>query len=331
MEDLPLDRESEQFDKAGHEQPKPRILGEGRLPVAPLNLFQGQSRVRSLVRIVIFLAIVFELGPGIIYALAQVIFGSFRVIDSPAILFFLEAGNFAILFGVTAGMALLEHRNMGDYGLPSQGIFGRNFWLGALLGIAEISALVGLIAAFGGYSFGNVVLQGGDVLRWGAIHLMLFLVVGLYEEFLFRGYAQFTLGQGIGFWPAAVLLSAGFGYVHLNNGGENWIGAVSVAIVGLLFAFTLRRSGNLWYAVGLHACFDWGETFLYSVPNSGVVLRGHLSSALLHGPTWLTGESVGPEGSVFSFLTMGMQFLVVMLLFPKKENQRPGEPGVPAN
>src|SRR5208283_2798560 len=93
-----------------------------------------------------------------------------------------------------------------------------------------------------------------------------------YEEFLFRGYVQFTLGLGIGFWPAAVLLSAGFGYVHLSNGGENWIGAASVATIGLLFAFTLRRSGNLWYAVGLHASFDWGETFLYSVPNSGEVL-----------------------------------------------------------
>ena len=316
-----MSNESEQLDKTASEEQKTAApLGEPPL-MAPLHLFSGQSKVRSLVSVAVFLVIVFELGPAITYTLAQIIFGSFRVIESPAILLFLEGGNFAILFAVTAVMALLEHRNIGDYGLPSQGIFGKNFWLGALLGIAEISALMGLIAAFGGYSFGNLVLQGGGALRWGAVHMVLFLVVGLYEEFLFRGYAQFTLGQTMGFWPAAVLLSAGFGYVHLSNGGENWIGAVSVAIVGLLFAFTLRRSGNLWYAVGLHASFDWGESFLYSVPDSGVMLRGHLSSALLHGPRWLTGGSVGPEGSVFSFLTMGLQFLVVMLLFPRRENQ----------
>ena len=283
----------------------------------------------SVVRVAIFLVIVFELAPAIIYTLAQIIFGSFRVVESPTILLFMEAGNFAILFGITASMALLEHRHIGEYGLPSKGIFGKNFWLGALLGIAEISVLIGLIAAFGGYSFGNLVLQGGDVLKWGAVHLVLFLIVGLYEELLFRGYAQFTLGQGIGFWPAAVLLSVGFGYVHLSNKNENWIGAVSVTVVGLLFAFTLRRTGNLWYAVGLHAAFDWGETFLYSVPDSGVVLRGHLSSALLHGPRWLTGGSVGPEGSAFSFLTMGLQFLVVMLLFPKKESKQAAPSAVP--
>ncbi len=308
------------------------MAAPGDRPPAPVvNPFAGQSKVRSLVKVAIFLVIVFELGPAITYTLAQVIFGSFRVIDSPVILLFMESGNLAILFAVTAVMALLEHRSIGDYGLPAQGSLGKKFWMGALLGIAEISALIGLIAAFGGYSFGNLVLQDGDVLRWGAVHLVLFLVVGLYEEFLFRGYAQFTLGQAIGFWPAAVLLSVGFGYVHLNNKGENWIGAVSVAIVGLLFAFTLRRSGNLWYAVGLHATFDWGESFLYSVPDSGVVLQGHLSSALLHGPRWLTGGSVGPEGSVFSFLTMGVQFLVVMLLFPRKENERPAGPRAPAD
>ncbi len=326
-----MDQEPEQFDKAAREQRESKVSSRARLPVSSLSSVGGQSRARSLVSVVIFLVIVLELGPAIIYVVAQGVFGSFRVIQSPEFFLFLEAGNLTVLFGVTACMALVEHRHIGDYGLPLQGILGKNFWLGVLLGIAEISVLVGLIAAFGGYSFGNLVLHGGDVFRWGAFHLALFLVVGLYEEFLFRGYVQFTLGLGIGFWPAAVLLSAGFGYVHLSNGGENWIGAASVAMIGLLFAFTLRRSGNLWYAVGLHASFDWGETFLYSVPNSGEVLRGHLSSALLHGPRWLTGGSVGPEGSVFSFLTMGLQFLVVMLLFPKKEAERAGETGVPAN
>jgi hypothetical protein len=47
-------------------------------------------------------------------------------------------------------------------------------------------------------------------------------------------------------------------------------------------------------------------------------MQGHLSNSILHGAKWLTGGSVGPEGSIFCFLTMGLQFLVVMWLFPKK-------------
>jgi hypothetical protein len=98
------------------------------------------------------------------------------------------------------------------------------------------------------------------------------------------------------------------------------VGAAAVVMIGLVFALTLRRTGNLWLAVGWHASFDFGETFLFSVPNSGVVFDGHLSNASLHGAKWLTGGTVGPEGSVFSFLTMAIFALVVNRLYPAKSS-----------
>src|SRR5712664_2647591 len=147
-----------------------------------------------------------------------------------------------------------------------------------------------------------------------------FIIVGLFEEFLFRGYTQYTLGDSIGFWPAAVVLSCSFGAVHLGNPGEGPVGAAGVVAIGFVFAFALRRTGNLWLVVGWHASFDFGETFLYSVPNSGIVFQGHLSNASLHGAKWLTGGTVGPEGSVFSFLTMGILALAIHFLFPGKED-----------
>jgi membrane protease YdiL (CAAX protease family) len=162
-------------------------------------------------------------------------------------------------------------------------------------------------------------LHGSTILKWAGVHLVLFLFVGLYEEFVFRGYPLVAFARVIGFWPAAIVLSLGFGLIHKTNSGETWVGVASVAAVGLLFAFTLKRSGNLWFAVGLHAGFDWAESFLYSVPDSGEMLRGHLSNAVLRGPDWLTGGSVGPEGSVFCFVTLALQFLVVNWLFSAKK------------
>ena len=91
-------------------------------------------------------------------------------------------------------------------------------------------------------------------------------------------------------------------------------------MIGLVFAFALRRTGNLWLVVGWHASFDFGETFLYSVPNSGMIFEGHLSNAsLMQGKAWLTGGTVGPEGSVFSFLTMGILAIAIHFLFPAKK------------
>ncbi|HET7105604.1 MAG TPA: CPBP family intramembrane glutamic endopeptidase [Candidatus Acidoferrum sp.] len=230
----------------------------------------------------------------------------------------LETLNFVLVFGCAWIMSRIERCSAGAYGLPLSEAFGKKFWLGMLLGLAEISLLIGLISAFGGYSFGSLALSSKGIVAYGLLHLVFFTMVGFFEEFAFRGYTQFTLADGIGFWPAAIFLSLLFGAVHLHNPGEGLVGAASVALVGIFFAFTLYRTGNLWYAVGLHASFDWGETYLFSVPNSGTVMEGHLSNSVLHGANWLTGGTVGPEGSVFCFLTMGLQFLIVIWLFPKK-------------
>jgi len=58
--------------------------------------------------------------------------------------------------------------------LPIAEAFGRKFWLGMLLGSVEISLLIGLISAFGGYSFGSIALSSKGIVGWGLLHLVLF-------------------------------------------------------------------------------------------------------------------------------------------------------------
>lgn len=281
----------------------------------PLSPIQITQVVAKLVFFAIFILLI---APTILVLAYVALFKQPIDLLSVHCLLFLEIGSFLFVCALSALLALSERREFGDYGLPLRDAFRGKFWLGFLLGLAEISVLTGLISLCGGYSFGSFSLHGSEIAHWGLLHLALFLFVGLYEEFFFRGYLQFTAAAIFGFWPTAVFLSVGFGLIHLTNRGENWVGALSVALIGLLFAFTLRRTGNLWYAVGLHAGFDWGESFLYSLPDSGSILEGHLSNAVLQGSRWLTGGTVGPEGSVFCFLTVGLQFLIAMWLFPKR-------------
>jgi membrane protease YdiL (CAAX protease family) len=284
------------------------------------KIFLNDKGIRGGWRLLIYAAIVAGLGFGGGIILQQFIHHT-RGAFSLGYSFAFEVFSFSVVFGAALIMAQIEGRSVGVYGLPLSGASGKFFWQGCLIGLVEVSALIGLIAAFGGYSFGDVALHGKELLRWGILWAVFFVFVGLFEEFLFRGYTQFTLADGIGFWPAAVVLSCSFGAVHLGNPGEGWVGAAGVAVIGLVFAFVLRRTGNLWLCVGWHASFDFGETFLYSVPNSGIVFSGHLSNASLHGPKWLTGGTVGPEGSVFSFVTMGILAFAIHLLFPAKKTE----------
>ncbi len=212
-------------------------------------------------------------------------------------------------------MAHVEKRPFGVYGLPRHGAFGKLFWIGAVWGILAITCLLGLLRSAHGFYFGSLALHGIRVAKFAVFWAVAFVLVGLFEEFLFRGYSLFTLTTGMGFWPSAILLSTLFGLAHGSNKGEAWAGELAAGLIGLFFCLTLRRTGDLWFAVGFHFSFDWGETFLYSVPNSGTVMPGHLLNSSFQGPRWLTGGTVGPEGSVFVFVLITILWVVFDRLY----------------
>jgi len=217
-----------------------------------------------------------------------------------------EFGDFVAAVVPAVVLVRVERRSWSVYGLPGRQAFGRLFWFGALWGFVAISLVIVALYEAHAFFFGHVVLHGTRLLRFAAFWTVYFVLVGLFEDFLFRGYSQFTLARGIGFWPAALVLSCTFGLIHRGNEGERWSGVLIAVFIALFFCLTLRRTGNLWFAIGFHTAWDWGETFFYSVPDSGTVWPGHLLSSSLRGPAWLTGGSVGPEGSLLCFVVIAL-------------------------
>jgi membrane protease YdiL (CAAX protease family) len=218
-------------------------------------------------------------------------------------------------------MGAIEKRPFAAFGLAWRGVFSKHFWLGLMWGIVALSVLMLLMRAAGVFSFGDFALHGARALRFAAFWGAFFLLVSFFEEFTFRGYAQFTLTRAAGFWPAAFLLSFIFGAIHLQNPGEAWVGALCAGFIGLFFCFTLRRTGSLWFAVGMHTSWDWGESYLYSVPDSGGMVTGHLLNSGFHGSRWLTGGSVGPEGSVLVFVVVAASWLLFDRVYRPRRNE----------
>lgn len=300
------------FDHTGAEPPTERPTS--LVQFAFRRVFRSSALGFCVLRICLYVAPAYAISSALRWA------ARLWIVDlspySPARLAFAEGA--ALIGLVTAAwvMSRLEAQPFGVYGLPLRQALGKNFRRGICFGLAEISAVIGLLAALGFYHFGTLAVHGREILWWALFWAAAFLLVGLYEEFAFRGYVQFTLAQGMGFWPAAFLLSFLFGLAHLENPGETRVGIAGIVLTGLFWCFTLRRTGTLWLAVGMHASFDFGETFLYSVPDSGMIFPGHLSSAALRGPAWATGGNAGPEASIFDFLALLIFFLIVHRLYP---------------
>jgi membrane protease YdiL (CAAX protease family) len=234
-----------------------------------------------------------------------------------------EGIPFLIVLTASWIMAKVESRTLGDYGLPARTAFRAKFWLGILYGFVSISVLLGAMRLAGAFYLAGLALHGFGIWRYAILWALVFVIVGLFEEFFFRGYALFTLTTGIGFWPAAIALSAAFGYVHHRNPGENWVGASAAGLVGILFCLLLRRTGDLWMPIGFHAAWDWGETYFYGVPDSGQMAVGHLFTPRFSGPEWLTGGSVGPEGSYFVVALLFLLYAIFAVCLPKTKYPNP--------
>jgi uncharacterized protein len=234
---------------------------------------------------------------------------------------------FSIIVFATFIMSRIEHRSFAAYGLPARGFLGKNFWSGALWGFVMLSFIVAMMAATHSYSVGGLALSTSGVVKYGLLWALAFLLVGFFEEFSFRGYMQYTLTSGLGFWPAALITCLAFAGGHINNPGENWVGVLEIVLIAFFLCLALRRTGNLWFAIGWHMSFDWGESFFYSTPNSGIQATGHMLKVSLTGSKWLSGGSVGPEASVFDLIVTIAGILLLAKLYPQaKYPEIPPEP-----
>lgn len=289
------------------------------------KIFVGNQGIRWGWRLAIFLLLLVG-SLGLVAIGFHRIPAAVRIFDqgvlSPTLEYLAEIPTAISVLVCSLVMARIEKRSLRDYGLSLRQGGGKHFLWGLFWGFCVFTSVIALIAAFHGFSFGGFALHGLALLKYASLWGFGFLLVGFVEEFLYRGYVQFTLAQAVGFWPAALVWSLAFAAMHLRNPNENLAGALEVLVFAIFACLTLRRTGALWFAIGFHAAGDYAETFLFSVPDSGYTASGTLLRASFEGPVWLTGGKVGPEASVFSVLVLIVAICCFHLLYPPASGQQ---------
>jgi membrane protease YdiL (CAAX protease family) len=213
----------------------------------------------------------------------------------------------------TVLLALTERRSPLAYGLRGPHRL-RYFAVGLGWGVTFASLLVAALTASGHLAFDRRLLPVAPAIGYGLAWGGCFFLVALTEEMLFRGYLQTALSRLIGFWPAAIALSALFGLVHLRNSSELLFGVAVVALGGAFFSLALWRTGSLWWGIGFHTTWDWSQSFLFGVPDSGILVAGRLSQTHPLGSEIWSGGSAGPEASLFMVPTMAIALLAMLAM-----------------
>jgi hypothetical protein len=244
-----------------------------------------------------------ELGTLVVEEpLAQVLARYFainlRELSAPALL--IREFVFCLsVFLVTGIAALAERRRIDSYGLPIEQAFGKFFWKGMLAGLLVVLFVAGAMILSGAMVLHGLALHGSDLAMFTLLWFVANILIGLSEEYTFRGYGLQSLWRGAGFWPAALITTAIFAGDHLEKPGENAMDIGMIFFLGLILCLSVRKTGSLWWAVGWHAGFDFGQLFLIGTRNGGQTPVGRLFNLTFPGPAWLNGGELGTEASVF--------------------------------
>lgn len=309
------------------------------IPAPPSTLrkiFMGKDGIRAGWSLLIFIALLAAIafcinfvGHKLLPSLPKTLKPGQEIPPVAGIL--IEGLNFLVVLFVAWVMSKIERRPNSAYGFGDERRLP-HFLAGLGWGVTCVSLVVLTLVKTGLLVIDSRLLFGGDIVRYGAIWSLGFLLVSLFEEYLTRGYVQYTLTRGLaaiyqwafktrhskalGFWTSAVIFSFLFGLGHSNNPGESPIGLLAAGLVAIVFCFSLWRTGSLWWAIGFHASWDWGQSFLYGVADSGLVVQHHLLATHPAGKPILSGGTTGPEGSIFALVMLALVALIILFTLP---------------
>jgi membrane protease YdiL (CAAX protease family) len=207
---------------------------------------------------------------------------------------------------VIAWVRFVERRPLASIGLAA-GHPLRTFLGGLLAGVAMAVIIVTGIWLVGGFGVGASAEAFGSWTAIGSIATLLagFSLQSSVEELLFRGWMLSAIANKFGIATAVVLTSAVFVLFH-HEDSASWLFAINVVLFALFACCWAISTGNIWGVMGWHAAWNWLFATGFELRVTG--LDAHLPALLVklvpHGPDYLTGGALGPEGGYMCSLVL---------------------------
>ncbi len=165
---------------------------------------------------------------------------------------------------------------------------------GATLGALLMCGVIAVIALAG-----DLRLSVGGKLALAGLPGVAALA-GVAEELIARGVVLRNLENVFGSEIAIALSAALFGWLHLGNPHATALSAAAIGLEGgVMVAAIYIATRSLWWTMGVHAAWNFTQTGVFGLADSGQAGHGLLRSEIV-GPEWFTGGMFGVEASVVS-------------------------------
>ncbi|NLV86460.1 MAG: CPBP family intramembrane metalloprotease [Clostridiales bacterium] len=210
----------------------------------------------------------------------------------------------------------IEGRSFSSMGMRKDG-FLKKCGMGYIIGILMISAAVGLSMVLGATRFGGFDSR----VSWFYIGLFLlgFIVQGMSEEVLVRGYFMVSCANRVHIALALGLSSVLFAALHLANNGITALSFINLVLFGVFTGAYMLRTNDLWGVCAIHASWNFVQGHIFGISVSGTVVSSSVfSTVLIEGKELVSGGSFGIEGGICTSAVLIAATALVMFLPQKK-------------
>jgi membrane protease YdiL (CAAX protease family) len=204
----------------------------------------------------------------------------------------------AATIAVYIARRFLDRKSFVSFGFSS----ARSGSLDLLFGFALSGAMAGLVLwlmVVLGYVT-NIQLQwlGLSSATLLVAALLPNLLIGYWEELVFRGYLLQNMRDGMGLKIAVVVSCVLYGLVHSANPNATALSTAIIVLFGFLRIYAYLATGLLWLSIGMHTGWNYFQSTVFGFAASGHAENETLFTHDTSAADWLSGGAFGPEGSV---------------------------------
>lgn len=210
---------------------------------------------------------------------------------------------------------LLQKRSLASMGFAKKGA-AKEYLLGFAVGAAMFAAAVGFCALTGTLEITGVSPEASIGLI--LLFLLGYLVQGMSEEILLRGYFMPSIARKNRIWVAVLVNAAAFAMLHLGNPGMTLLSFINLTLFGIFASVYMLKRGNIWGIAALHSAWNFVQGNVFGIQVSGMKTDAAIFSSAIGGSAVINGGSFGLEGGLG--VTIVLIIATVAVSFTKSKN-----------
>lgn len=210
----------------------------------------------------------------------------------------------------------LERRKLHTMGFRKKG-FAVQYLMGLLFGAVAFSGAFLLCVVTGSIKWLGISDNVAPLYIVG--YFLGYMVQGMAEEVLCRGYLFVSLTKGYHVTTSIVVSALFFAALHGINNGISVLAMINLFLFGVFAALLLLDCENIWIVGAFHSIWNFVQGNLYGIQVSGNKVQNSIfASENVEGFEIINGDKFGMEGGISVFIILAIGIVILGYRLKKK-------------